>query len=621
MTRRAIILLTLPLALLLSGLARAAGGEFLPYTEGHMDIGPRVVDGQLAGYWNNDFATVDGEESSVPEFAANGIRALAIFDADTPPPSRPAGSSWNFLGVNAGEPIYILPSSGVPNTLPYLGWGTESPSLTGRGFTRVRITLIAMNAPTNGVFALFTGNTNVPMKTIDGITAADSITLNLGAHEHYNWSFSRLGTYELTLRFEGLDASNQVVMTGEDTFRFEITDGNTPPPAPAIALTGNLAFGNVTVGTSATHTLTISNPGNAALTVNSLSYPTGFSGNWSSGTIAAGASQNVTVTFAPNAAQTFGGNITVNSNATSGTNTIAVSGTGTAVATRIIGLSGDLAFGNVTVGQTDTRILTISNTGNSTLTVNSISYPTGFSGNWSGGTITAGAARNVTVTFAPHAAQPFGGNITVNADATSGTNTIAASGTGAAIATRIIGLSGDLAFGNITVGQTTTRTLLIGNTGNAPLQVSSIAYPPGFSGNWPGGTINAGSSRTVTVTFTPTAAQSYGGTLQVVSDATSGPDTTTTTGAASPPWLLLTDPGAPVFNGTTTSITQTFHSTPATTLQIQFTSDLKTPWTTHPAAVNSGTGTFDVTFTQAGDHTAAWSRQMFFRLTYDAPVP
>jgi surface-anchored protein len=519
MTRRAIILLTLPLALLLSGLARAAGGEFLPFTEGHMDIGPRVVDGQLAGYWNNDGAEVDGRISSVPEYPANGIRALAIFDAATPPFSRQAGSSWDFVGVNAGEPIYILPASGKPNTIPYLGWGTESPSLIGRGFDRVRITLIAMTAPTHGVFALFTGTTNVPMKTIDGITAADSITVDLSDHLHYNWSFSQLGTYELTFRFEGLNASNQVVMTGEDTFRFEITDGNTPTPAPAIALTGDLAFGNLTVGQSATRTLTISNPGNATLTVNSLSYPTGFSGNWSSGTIAAGASQDVTVTFAPNAVQTFSGNVTINSNATSGTNTIAASGTGTAIATRIIGLSGDLAFGT------------------------------------------------------------------------------------------------------LTVGQTSTRSLLIGNTGNAPLQVSSIAYPPGFSGNWPGGTINAGSSRSVTVTFTPTAVQSYGGSIQIVSDATSGPDTTTTSGAASPPWLLLAAPGTPVFNGTVTSVTQTFHSTPATTLQIQFTSDLKTPWTTRPATVNSGTGTFDVTFTQAGDHTEAWSRHLFFRLAYDAPTP
>ena len=52
--------------------------------------------------------------------------------------------------------------------------------------------------------------------------------------------------------------------------------------------------------------------------------------------------------------------------------------------TRIIVLSGDLAFGTVPVGGSSNLTLTVSNSGNSTLTVDGISYPTGFSGAWSG---------------------------------------------------------------------------------------------------------------------------------------------------------------------------------------------------------------------------------------------
>ena len=102
--------------------------------------------------------------------------------------------------------------------------------------------------------------------------------------------------------------------------------------------------------------------------------------------------------------------------------------------TRIIGLSGNLAFGDVTVGGSLQRTLTIANTGNATLTVSGVSYPTGFSGNWAGGTIAAGASQQVTVTFAPTAVTAYGGTITVNSDATAGTNTIAASGNGIAAA-------------------------------------------------------------------------------------------------------------------------------------------------------------------------------------------
>jgi hypothetical protein len=104
--------------------------------------------------------------------------------------------------------------------------------------------------------------------------------------------------------------------------------------------------------------------------------------------------------------------------------------------TRIISLSGNLVFGNVQVGKSSQSTLTINNTGNSTLTVSSISYPNGFSGNWSGGTIAAAGSHLVTVTFSPTSAISYGSTITVNSNKTSGTNTIPASGIGVSVATK-----------------------------------------------------------------------------------------------------------------------------------------------------------------------------------------
>jgi hypothetical protein len=106
-----------------------------------------------------------------------------------------------------------------------------------------------------------------------------------------------------------------------------------PTPSSAISLTGNMNFGSVTVGTTATTTLTIGNTGTGDLTVTSITYPAGFSGSFTSGTIPANGSQVVTVTFAPTAAQTYTGNITVTGNQASGTNTIVVSGAGVAIPT------------------------------------------------------------------------------------------------------------------------------------------------------------------------------------------------------------------------------------------------------------------------------------------------
>lgn len=315
-----------------------------------------------------------------------------------------------------------------------------------------------------------------------------------------------------------IDSKNSAGTTTGDVWSFTTATA----PTRVISLSGDLAFGNVTVGSSSQRTLNIANTGNSTLTVNSISYPSGFSGNWS-GTIVAGGSQNVPVTFSPSSATSYSGNLTVNSDATSGTATRAVSGTGIATPTRVISLSGDLAFGDVTVASSSQRTLTIANTGNSVLTVSGISYPGGFSGNWSG-LIAAGGSQNVPVTFSPTSATSYSGNLTVNSDATSGTSTRAVSGTGVAAPTRVIALSGDMAFGNVVTNTTATRTLTIANSGNSTLSVSGINYPAGFAGNW-FGTIVSGGSQNVTVTFSPIAVTSYIGNLTVNSDATSGTST------------------------------------------------------------------------------------------------
>jgi hypothetical protein len=98
--------------------------------------------------------------------------------------------------------------------------------------------------------------------------------------------------------------------------------------ARIIALSGTMAFGEVPVGLTATRTLTISNAGTADLTITGVNGPPGFSANWTAGTLAAGGSQAVIITFAPTLQQTYVGFITVLGNQTSGTNTLAVSGAG-----------------------------------------------------------------------------------------------------------------------------------------------------------------------------------------------------------------------------------------------------------------------------------------------------
>lgn len=96
--------------------------------------------------------------------------------------------------------------------------------------------------------------------------------------------------------------------------------------------------------------------------------------------------------------------------------------------TRVMRLGGNLSFGDVAVGQVRADgLLTITNDGNSTLTVTSVSAPcaSDLTATWTNGTITAGATQTVGIRFAPTSARNCSGVITVNGDQTGGTSTIA----------------------------------------------------------------------------------------------------------------------------------------------------------------------------------------------------
>ncbi len=108
--------------------------------------------------------------------------------------------------------------------------------------------------------------------------------------------------------------------------------------------------------------------------------------------------------------------------------------------------------------------------------------------------------------------------------------------------TRIIALTGNLAFGNVELGRIVTAPLTITNDGNAPLTISGLALNvSGFSSPSAAGftasmhdTIPAGESRTATITFEPKALRSYQGLLTVDADQTGGTNSVEFSGAGIP---------------------------------------------------------------------------------------
>lgn len=95
----------------------------------------------------------------------------------------------------------------------------------------------------------------------------------------------------------------------------------------ALSLSGSFNFGKVGIGSSGTSNLTISNNSTAAISVTGITYPVGFSGAYN-GTISAGSSKVVSVSFTPTAESAYAGNLTVASNAPTGDLSLPVSGEG-----------------------------------------------------------------------------------------------------------------------------------------------------------------------------------------------------------------------------------------------------------------------------------------------------
>lgn len=318
-----------------------------------------------------------------------------------------------------------------------------------------------------------------------------------------------------------------------------------------ITLSGDLSFGEVGVNESAEKTLTISNSGNAPLAIEGISHDLSvFSGDFS-GIIAAGGSQDVTITFAPTLVTEFPGQLAVVSDATSGTFTKAETGRGvpepppppppvTEGETRIVSLGGDLDFGKVVPGTPLTRTLTLTNTGNTALVISGIAHSNAaFQGTFSG-TISPGDSQAIDITFTASAYKTYSGKLKVLSDATGGISSLAERGSGShnpdeAALTRIISVGGNLDFGSVPLKKTAKRTLVITNLGTGPLTIQGLTHPFGaFTGNFKG-TLRAGASRSVTVTFRPKAAGFYAGKIGISSNATNGPSFVTESGTGQTP--------------------------------------------------------------------------------------
>jgi sugar lactone lactonase YvrE len=181
--------------------------------------------------------------------------------------------------------------------------------------------------------------------------------------------------------------------------------------------TGDIYFTNQPVFTTQTYYLVIANPGGQPLTflgVPTVSAPFGISGGTCNltGTLAAGASCTVGVTFTPTADQLYNGSFVLDTNAAASPSTVKMIGTGKGTGVTSATLLPSLLNFTSSVGvQSAPQTITLTNTGSYSLAYDGVSLEQPSSGfsetNNCPATLAPGAFCQFQVTFTPTAATTF----------------------------------------------------------------------------------------------------------------------------------------------------------------------------------------------------------------------
>jgi len=286
-------------------------------------------------------------------------------------------------------------------------------------------------------------------------------------------------------------------------------------------------FGTVAVGGNTTQTETLQNSGGASLTISQANVTgSGFSVTGLSMPLTLAPGQNTTfgVKFAPTAAGAVNGLVSLSFTGSSNTADIALSGTGATPAVLTPTLA-SVTFTSIAVGQNSTQTETVTNTGGSSTTISAVSASgTGFSvsGITPPVTLTPGQSTSFTVKFAPASAGTFNGTVTVTSDASNPSLSIPLTGTATTPAAVLTASPTSLTFTNIIVGQNSSQTETIKNTGGTSATISAVAASgTGFSisGITPPVTLTPGQSTSFSVKFAPASAGTFNGTVTVTSDA------------------------------------------------------------------------------------------------------
>ena len=179
---------------------------------GHVDIGPRMVDGQ----WS---VALRDDSGAHPVWRDPDRTVLRVSDAALM--AAPTGSDYAFMGAQAGEQYYVVPQTQNPDVV-WLGWNTQDPGVVSAIDRGATMRIGSVSGPGRTWMFLQDGTFGKPRLLVDGQSGqAQDVWVDASTHVHANWVFSAPGVYTAALTFSARTTDGQQ-LSASTTLRFAV---------------------------------------------------------------------------------------------------------------------------------------------------------------------------------------------------------------------------------------------------------------------------------------------------------------------------------------------------------------------------------------------------------------
>ena len=208
---------------------------------GHVDLGPRLIDGQWRAGLRHDAES--GAVWRDPNQTVLRVSDAAIMTA-------PDSADYPFLADVAGKPVHVIPQTQNPSVV-WLGWNTQEPAVTATIDRGLTMRVGPVSGPGRAWLFLQSGTFGKPLLLADSGAAPGDVWIDSGTHVHANWAFSLPGTYTATVTFLGTTTAGEAV-NASTTLRFAVGDAASASEALAMAAPAASGSGSAvpSVGTS-----------------------------------------------------------------------------------------------------------------------------------------------------------------------------------------------------------------------------------------------------------------------------------------------------------------------------------------------------------------------------------